>query len=50
LATCDEVFLTSSLKDVRPVTAADGREIPVGPLTTRLAEVWEQRSAEGMDP
>ncbi|HQF03858.1 MAG TPA: aminodeoxychorismate lyase [Phycicoccus sp.] len=50
LATCDEVFLTSSLKDVRPVTAADGREIPVGPLTTRLAEVWEQRSLEGMDP
>lgn len=50
LTTADEVFLTSSLKDVRPVTRVDDRDLAAGPVTTRLAEVWRDREAEGIDP
>lgn len=47
---CDEIFLTSSLKDVRPVTRVDDRELPVGALTRELARIWGERAAEGLDP
>ncbi|GAA1896628.1 aminotransferase class IV [Lapillicoccus jejuensis] len=51
LRTADEVFLTSSIKDVFPVHAVDDRELPApGPVTARLAEVFAARSAEDVDP
>ena len=51
LATADEVFLTSSIKDVFPVHAVDDRVLPVpGPVTARLAAVFAARAGEDQDP
>lgn len=50
LTSADEVFLTSSIKDVFPVHAIDDRELAVGPVTTALAEVFAARSTEDLDP
>jgi branched-chain amino acid aminotransferase len=51
LTRADEVFLTSSIKDVFPVSAVDGRSLPApGPLTERVAEVWARHAEKGMDP
>ncbi|HWC35960.1 MAG TPA: aminotransferase class IV [Mycobacteriales bacterium] len=48
LAAADEAFLASTTRDVQPIRAVDGRVLPAapGPLTTRAAEVFAQRSAE----
>ena len=46
----DEVFLTSSLKDVRPVTSVDGRVLTVGPVTRRLMDIWAAGEAASLDP
>ena len=47
----DEVFLTSSIKDVFPVSAVDGRELGgPGPVTTAAREVWARHAAKGIDP
>lgn len=40
-----EVFVTSSLRDAQPVVAWDARDLPVGPVTRAVQEVW--RSREG---
>ena len=51
LTRADEVFLTSSIKDVFPVSAVDGRALPApGPLTERVADVWARHAEKGMDP
>lgn len=50
LERADEVFLTSSLKDVRPVTSVDGRVLTVGPVTRRLMDIWAAGEAAGLDP
>lgn len=51
LARADEVFITSSIKDVFPVSAVDGRELPVpGPVTERVRAVWARHAADGTDP
>jgi len=50
LATADEVFITSSTKDVPPVHAVDGRELPVGPVTQAAADVFARLSRERNDP
>ena len=51
LTRADEVFLTSSLKDVFPVSAVDGRALPApGPVTARVADVWARHAEKGMDP
>jgi branched-chain amino acid aminotransferase len=51
LTRAEEVFLTSSIKDVFPVSAVDGRGLPTpGPATARVREVWAARAAEGVDP
>ncbi|MEP6797217.1 MAG: aminotransferase class IV, partial [Lapillicoccus sp.] len=50
LAGADEVFLTSSIKDVFPVHAVDDRELAPGPVTARLAQVFVSRAAEDLDP
>jgi branched-chain amino acid aminotransferase len=51
LQRADEVFLTSSIKDVFPVSAVDGRPLPApGPVTGRVADVWARHADKGMDP
>ncbi|MGZ4684465.1 aminotransferase class IV [Oryzihumus sp.] len=50
LTTADEVFITSSTKDVLPVHAVDGRELPVGPVTQAAADVFARLSRERNDP
>ena len=51
LTRADEVFITSSIKDVFPVSAVDGRVLPTpGPLTTRVRQVWAAHAALGVDP
>lgn len=51
LADADEVFITSSVRDVYPVSAVDGRALPApGPVTARAQEIWKAREAEGTDP
>jgi branched-chain amino acid aminotransferase len=35
LADADEVFLTSTVRDVQAVTLPDGRTLPLGPVTKR---------------
>ncbi len=47
----DEVFLTSSLKDVLPVSAVDGRPLPwPGPLTARVRAAWDRHASRSVDP
>ncbi len=46
----EEIFLTSSTRDVHPVTRVDGRELPIGPLTTAIRETFRQRSSADLDP
>lgn len=36
VASADEVFLTSAIRGVVPVSGIDGRRIPAGPITARL--------------
>lgn len=42
LIRADEVLLTSSLKDVVPVTELDGRTLPIGPLAQLLMSTFRQ--------
>ncbi|HEY5821117.1 MAG TPA: aminodeoxychorismate lyase [Propionibacteriaceae bacterium] len=47
----DEVFVTSSLRDVQPVTRWDDTDFPAdGPMTARLARVFANRSGADLDP
>ena len=50
LDTADEVFITSSTKDVLPIHAVDDRQLPVGPVTTRLRDVFRTRAEQDLDP
>lgn len=50
LATADEVFLTSSTRDVHPVTRVDARKLEVGPRTREVAAIFAATSAVTMDP
>ena len=50
LETADEVFLTSSTRDVHPVVAVGERQLPSGPVTARLRELFAVRSAADVDP
>ena len=51
LTRADEVFLTSSIKDVLPVSAVDDRVFASpGPVTSRAREVWARYSGQGIDP
>ncbi|MGG5258782.1 aminotransferase class IV [Phycicoccus avicenniae] len=46
-----EVFITSSVKDVLPVSAVDGRSLPApGPVTARVRDVWAAHEARTVDP
>lgn len=46
----DEVFITSSTKDVLAIHAVDDRAIEPGPVTARAAEIFARLCAERMDP
>ncbi|HKX68009.1 MAG TPA: aminotransferase class IV [Intrasporangium sp.] len=50
LRTADEVFITSSTKDVLPVHAVDDRTLPVGPVTARLRDLFRSRAEQDLDP
>ena len=51
LETCDEVFLTSSTRDVFAVSAVDGRPLGApGPVTAEISGVFLARAAEDLDP
>ena len=47
----DEVFLTSTTRDVLPVTRWNGRELPApGPVTAAVQETWRRGEGAGLDP
>ena len=46
----DEVFITSSTRDVHPVTKVDDRELSAGPITKLIAQEFARRMSEGIDP
>lgn len=50
LATADEVFLTSTGRDVLAVTRIDGRDVAMGPITAKIAGVYATRAAAVPDP
>ena len=51
LSSADEVFLTSSIKDVLPVSAVDGRPLQApGPRTAAVCAVWARHAAHEVDP
>jgi branched-chain amino acid aminotransferase len=51
LGQAEEVFITSSTKDVLAVHAIDDRPITApGPVTTRAAEIFARLSSERLDP
>lgn len=51
LQRADEVFLTSSIKDVFPVSSVDGRALPApGPVTAGIVDVWARHAEKGTDP
>ncbi|MGC4111711.1 MAG: aminotransferase class IV [Nocardioides sp.] len=42
-----EIFLTSTTRDIQPVSRWDGRELePSGPVTTEARKAWREREAE----
>ena len=51
LETADEVFLTSSTRDVHPVHRVDGRDLAApGPLTAAAAGLFRERAGSDVDP
>ncbi|MGP3999682.1 aminotransferase class IV [Streptomyces sp. 8N706] len=52
LERADEVFLTSSLRDVQAVHRLDDRELPgaPGPVTAKAMRIFDERSAADTDP
>jgi branched-chain amino acid aminotransferase len=52
LAEAEEIFLTSSLRDVQAVHRVDGRELPgaPGPVTAKAMRIFAERSAAHVNP
>ncbi|WP_326600068.1 aminotransferase class IV [Streptomyces sp. NBC_01803] len=52
LERAEEIFLTSSLRDVQAVRRIDDRTVPgaPGPVTAKAARVFRERSAADIDP
>jgi branched-chain amino acid aminotransferase len=50
LATADEVFLTSSTRDVHPLTSVDGRLLPVGPRSEQAQAAFADLLTRDLDP
>jgi branched-chain amino acid aminotransferase len=45
-----EIFLTSSTRDVHPVTRVDDRELMAGPVTAAIREIFRLKSSADLDP
>jgi branched-chain amino acid aminotransferase len=52
LAAADEAFISSSTRELQPISAVDGNLLPVapGPVTTLLADAFRRMVAEDLDP
>jgi branched-chain amino acid aminotransferase len=50
LLDADEVFLTSSTRDIQPVHAVGDRTLAPGPVTAALAALFAERAAADLDP
>jgi branched-chain amino acid aminotransferase len=50
LRSADEVFITSSTRDVHPVVRIDERTLDLGPVTARLAGEFARRARAEIDP
>jgi branched-chain amino acid aminotransferase len=52
LERADEIFLTSSLRDVQAVHRVDGRELPrvPGPVTAKAMRIFDERAGDDLDP
>ncbi|MDH6702440.1 aminodeoxychorismate lyase [Streptomyces sp. MAA16] len=52
LERAEEVFLTSSLRDIQAVHRVDGRELPgaPGPVTAKAMRIFDERSGADLDP
>lgn len=52
LQRADEVFLTSTLRDVQAVHRVDDRELPrtPGPVTAKAMRIFDERSGQDLDP
>lgn len=52
LERADEIFLTSTLRDIQAVHRVDARELPgaPGPVTAKAMRVFDERAAEDLDP
>ncbi|MFJ2649404.1 aminotransferase class IV [Streptomyces sp. NPDC087420] len=52
LERAEEIFLTSTLRDVQAVHRVDGRHLPAapGPVTAKAMRVFDERSGADLDP
>ncbi|WP_128427857.1 aminotransferase class IV [Streptomyces cyaneus] len=52
LERAEEVFLTSTLRDVQALRRVDERELPgsAGPVTAKAVRIFDERSGEDLDP
>jgi branched-chain amino acid aminotransferase len=50
LSSADEVFITSSTRDVHPVVRIDDRELAAGPITADVAAEFTRRALGEVDP
>ncbi|MHC5256935.1 aminotransferase class IV [Streptomyces sp. UC4497] len=52
LSEADEVFLTSTLRDIQAVHRVDDRDLTdaPGPVTAKAMRVWDERAADRLDP
>ncbi|MEV0643450.1 aminodeoxychorismate lyase [Streptomyces sp. NPDC050619] len=52
LARADEIFLTSTLRDVQAVHRVDDRELPgaPGPVTAKAMRIFGERAGDDLDP
>jgi branched-chain amino acid aminotransferase len=52
LVEADEAFLTSSTREVQPISSVDGRALPTcpGPLTEHARRAFDAMKAKGLDP
>ncbi|WP_455357996.1 aminotransferase class IV [Streptomyces sp. SYSU K21746] len=52
LERAEEIFLTSTLRDVQAVHRVDGRELPgaPGPVTAKAMRIFDERAGSDLDP
>jgi branched-chain amino acid aminotransferase len=52
LERAEEIFLTSTLRDVQAVHRVDGRELPgaPGPVTAKAMRIFDERTGDDLDP